>query len=639
MVGSNLTIVNNGSIAGGGTADAITFTGGTNSLSLGAAGMLSGNIGNNGGGSLLLDQTGNSATISSAITGNGSVMVAAGSNILILNGANTYTGTTTVSGGTLEVGDAGHAGASITSNVTVDSGATLRGHGTINGTVTNNGSLRPGGSIGTLTVNGSVTFNSGSSFDVDVSPSTASRLNVTGAPGTATIGNNVAFNVIAENGSYGASTQYTVLNAVGGVTGTFASVNSNFAFLSPTLSYDANNVYLTLARNGTYFADIAATTSQRSVAGALDTIYVTGATGDMQTQINTLLGLSATQARAAYDSLSGTSLNYFYDAQLGFMDGFAGIISSHVDSGAGGEFALVGAPIRLAAADTTTSDVLPDYGVRPVVNRGVWVQAYGNDGRTRSDGNAPAYDLNGGGLALGIDRPLENGWRVGAALTYGQQWLSTDSASGTANGGAVAVYGHYAAGPWSVKLLASVGQSHNHSDRSVVLGTTRRTASAGFNGTQQSLYAESGYTMTVHGVTVQPVAALAYTHLSNPAYSESGAGALDLNVAGQSRDSLRSYLGARLLKRAGDLSIEPRLIWTHQFGDIHSAALTASFAGSTANAFEVKGTDVSRDGAQLGLRLVKSRAKKQQTLYLDASAEVDNRRINATLVAGLQMRW
>lgn len=176
--------------------------------------------------------------------------------------------------------------------------------------------------------------------------------------------------------------------------------------------------------------------------------------------------------------------------------------------------------------------------LRPAANRGAWIQAYGDNSRTRGDGNAPAYDLSGGSLALGIDRPLENGWRVGAALAYGQQRFFTDAASGTTDGAAAAVYGNYTTGPWAVKLLASAGQTHNRSDRSVVLGATSRTASASFNGTQQSLYAESGYTMTLHEVDVQPVAALAYTHLHNPTYTESG---VDI-----SRDG--AQLGLRLAK-------------------------------------------------------------------------------------------
>ena len=48
-------------------------------------------------------------------------------------------------------------------------------------------------------------------------------------------------------GSYASSTTYTIVSATGGVSGTYAGVTSNFAFLTPSLSYDANNVFLTLA--------------------------------------------------------------------------------------------------------------------------------------------------------------------------------------------------------------------------------------------------------------------------------------------------------------------------------------------------------------------------------------------------------
>lgn len=48
--------------------------------------------------------------------------------------------------------------------------------------------------------------------------------------------------------------------------------------------------------------------------------------------------------------------------------------------------------------------------------------------------------------------------------------------------------------------------------------------------------------------------------------------------------------------------------------------------------------EVSRDGAQLGLRLV-TPSVRDFSFYLDVSAEVDNRRTNGTLVAGLQRSW
>ena len=110
IIGSNLTITNSGTIAGGLSgdgvtlADAITFTGGANTLIFtNATSGLTGDIGVNGGGSLTFDQSGIDTTVDSIITGDGSI-IKAGSATIILDGVNTYTGGTTVNGGTLRAG-------------------------------------------------------------------------------------------------------------------------------------------------------------------------------------------------------------------------------------------------------------------------------------------------------------------------------------------------------------------------------------------------------------------------------------------------------------------------------------------------------------------------------------------------------
>ena len=127
------------------------------------------------------------------------------------------------------------------------------------------------------------------------------RVNVSG---TATI-NGATVQLVAASGSYGTSTTYTILNATGGVTGTYTGVSSNFAFLTPSLSYNANNVFLTLALQGNAFSGFGGNTvNQRSVGYALDQSFA-NATGDFATVIGALAGLSTQQGPYALNAISG----------------------------------------------------------------------------------------------------------------------------------------------------------------------------------------------------------------------------------------------------------------------------------------------------------------------------------------------
>ena len=97
-------------------------------------------------------------------------------------------------------------------------------------------------------------------------PGQSDRINV---GGTATI-NGGTVQVLAQSGTYARNTTYTILNATGGVSGTYSGVTSNFAFLTPTLTYDANNVFLTLFQSSSAFAAGAQTPNQYAVGTALD---------------------------------------------------------------------------------------------------------------------------------------------------------------------------------------------------------------------------------------------------------------------------------------------------------------------------------------------------------------------------------
>lgn len=85
---------------------------------------------------------------------------------------------------------------------------------------------------------------------------------------------------------------------------TFASVNSNLAFLDPILSYDTNNVFLNLTRNDVNFSSVAVTPNQIAVSNVLTTLAATNPT-DVKDILNNILLLSNRAAQQAFDSLSG----------------------------------------------------------------------------------------------------------------------------------------------------------------------------------------------------------------------------------------------------------------------------------------------------------------------------------------------
>jgi len=128
VVGANLSITNNGTIAGGMSGDGVTrswairFTSGNNTLTFGNAtsGLIGGILMD--AGTLTFAQPAD-ATLDNVINGNGRV-IKTGAGTLTLSGANTYTGGTTISGGKLSVSSDTNLG-NASGGLTLDGGTLL----------------------------------------------------------------------------------------------------------------------------------------------------------------------------------------------------------------------------------------------------------------------------------------------------------------------------------------------------------------------------------------------------------------------------------------------------------------------------------------------------------------------------------
>jgi autotransporter-associated beta strand protein len=154
----------------------------------------------------------------------GDVVITGGGTANLTN-VNTYTGTTTIdSGSTLTLSGSGSIAAT----------SLLTNHGIFN--------VAPKASNTSLT--GNYVQQSTGTLAMSLTPSGNPTLLING---TANLAGTLSLN--ASSGSYGLGS-YTLINATGGVSGTFNSLTTNLASYTTnlfSLAYDANNVYLLLS--------------------------------------------------------------------------------------------------------------------------------------------------------------------------------------------------------------------------------------------------------------------------------------------------------------------------------------------------------------------------------------------------------
>ncbi len=170
------------------------------------------------------------------------------------------------------------------------------------------------------------------------------------------------------------------------------------------------------------------------------------------------------------------------------------------------------------------------------------------------------------------------------------------------------------------------------------------TASESHGGDEATFAAQWSMPLPVPGLaggsaTLTPKAGLQYVHLSEGAFTDTGAGAFDLSAAGRSADSFQPYFGFALSQRftaRGDTVVTPELRLGYAYETLSNARGLNVIAldGTT---FPVNGIAPSRNQLIAGLGVTVT-AGPNLSFYAsyDAILPVGNTR-SQTFQAGL--RW
>lgn len=529
-----------------------------------------------------------SYTFDTTLSGNGDITVLSGTTLL-QSDASAFAGQTYVNGGTLLLDGISLGGMAYLG------GGVLGGSGSIAGVtyVTSGSTLAPGSAsgIGQLDSNGSVTFYTGSNFEVHVDSSGNADKLISG--GTISLDTGVTLNVLAQNGTddgstYSPSTTYTILDSRSGLSGTFDTVNENFAYLDANVTYDANSAYLTLTRCvscGT-FASLANTPNQSAVAGAIES-------QGSGTLYSAILALPVGEPGAAFEQLSGATHASIETAYLDRSRLTRDAITDRLRDAFGG----VGAPggANVAAYDEPTETLLP----RADQPSGVWMSGFGAWGRYDGDGTGSNFDANGGGVLFGADRQLDNGWRLGVAGGYANESFGADgvSASGSADSYHLAAYAGRRAGPLGMKFGVAYGWSDIETERDVAFTGFTDTLTADYNARTAQAFSEFSWRVDRDLWHFEPFAGIAYVHVDRDGVTEEG-GVAALTADAQAAAQWQSTLGLKVdrdFALNGALGkVKGGLGWRHVFGD---TATEASYGFATGDSFSITSAAMARDTA------------------------------------------
>ena len=567
----------------------------------------------------------------------GAVNVAAGktltlsgtkvNGLLTVNGTLAGTGnvgmTTLESGATLSPGTAAPSGPLMMAGASLAPGATMI-------------VIPTASQIGTLTVNGDLTFKPGSTYRVDATADGQSdRVNVVG---TANLAGSVVH--VGDGGTYAASTSYTILSA-GNLNGHFDGISSNLAYLQPSLSQQGNDVVLKVdmkqvptepdtkpGENGgntgntgntggetrpIQFADLAATSNQRSAAAAVQSLPTSSPL------YSRVLNLPEGAPAGVFADLSGESFGSSVTAMQNVSNNVASLPTAQLRTNMNAGF-VPGPPT--AQVGRGDASMLPRSAAQPM-----WAQVFGNWRTMDGNSNVATSRERDVGVFIGGDHGVGNGWRLGGAFGYTDSRITVDdrSAKSDVNSYSAILYGgkSFEAGSGKINFTAGLAYTWHDIDskRNIDAAGERQSLKADYSASTGQIFTDVGYAIPLTDrITLEPFFGADFSDLRTRGFSESGgdaalSGKSSTNHVGTTTLGLRAQTTFDVKDTAGRL--RGMLGWRHAYGDLNPEA-TMSFDGS--QPFTVAGNPLARDAAvmELGVDVAMS---KNATLGLAYSGQ------------------
>lgn len=273
-------------------------------------------------------------------------------------------------------------------------------------------------------------------------------------------------------------------------------------------------------------------------------------------------------------------------------------------------------------------------------NRNFWMKPFGSMADQNDRNGVAGYKANTFGLAIGVDGAVTKSLRIGGAFAYAKSDINGQS-SIAPQSALVDVYHLLGYGSYSIddrteiNFQAGIGQNENKGRRQIAF--TSSLASSDFSSETANVGVGIGRTYRLSTQTsVTPSVRLDYTWIKDKAYSETGAGLLNLNVSGRETDALIVGADGKVAHQLNDQTTLIANLGVGYDTINKQAAITSAFAGAPSAAFVTYGIDPSPWLARGGVGGV---YKTKSGLEITARYDAEYRESFLNQTASVKARW
>ena len=239
----------------------------------------------------------------------------------------------------------------------------------------------------------------------------------------------------------------------------------------------------------------------------------------------------------------------------------------------------------------------------------VWAKAFGNHAKVDNTSKAYGFKSDGYGATLGIEKQLDNAFKVGLGYSYFYNDVDGFMRDSDVNTHTGFVYGEYRPNNWYTNAIASYGYSKYDENKHVAGDVYNAKYDVDNIGAQVM----TGYNASVAKVDVTPEAGLRYNNIHRDNYVDSAGQA----VKAETMDVMTAVAGLKVGKdlvscfgvRSFYWRPEARLAATY---DLISDKENAVVSLSNGSGYVVKGQRLNRFGVEAGAGV---------TLYLSPDVE------------------